>query len=467
MWSRRGLLQGALVASGAVALSGCSTRSEPTPKGVEVTRSGSGHSPEVLVVGAGFAGLAAARALMDGGVSVEVLEARDRIGGRVFTTDTWPDLPIDIGASWIHGRKGNPLTPLAEAAGARMVSTDYDSYQEHVAAALTARGVRRSDERRWERLVERAIERAAEVEDDLSLVAAVEAVLAGRALTDAERTDLNFYLEGAYGTEWGLAADRLSAHTADEGEYFGGKDVLFPGGYSQVVRHLADGLSVTLGAEVTQVRVASGGGVEVTVGDVVRRADAVVVTVPLGVLKAGGLLVEGLSSAAQAAIDRMEMGVLSKTFFRFDKVRWDADVDWHGYLGDPAGRWSQWLSLGKLGAPVLLGFNSGAYASEIEASSAEAVIDAALPALRDMFGSSLPRPVAALTSEWSQDRFALGSYSANSVGVTRGDREALAEPIDDVIFVAGEATEPDYHSTVHGALMSGRRAAADLLAGLR
>lgn len=302
---------------------------------------------------------------------------------------------------------------------------------------------------------------------DWSIARAVSEELDPGTLSPAERADLAFYLEGTYGSEWGLAPDRISARTADQGKYFHGNDVLFPEGYSRLLDPLAPGLPLSLGTPVSAVA-ATGSGVSVSTGGGELRAEAAVVTVPLGVLKAAAgskaaIRIDGLSRPAREAIDTIEMGVLSKTFLHFDDVYWPADVDWHGYLGPEGGPWSQWLSLAKLSVPVLLGFNSDQYARSVEAMRPEQIIDAALPALRDMFGAKLPRPVAVLNSAWSTDPWALGSYSANSVGVTRKLRAALTEPVAERIFLAGEATEPDYHSTVHGALLSGRRAAEQVL----
>lgn len=459
--SRRRLLATAAAVGGGAGLGGlvgCGELSGDLRKGAGVNNG----QPRVLVVGAGVAGLAAARALADEGISVEVLDARDRIGGRVFTTEAWAGLPIDLGASWIHGPKGNPVTELAHAVDATMVSTDYDSYVEYVAPVLVQAGLKESDYSRWHKLVRRALKDTPASGPDVSVAQAIAEVVERADLSAAEQADLSFYLEGAFGSEWGLNPERLSARTSEEGRYFDGLDVLFPQGFSGVIDPLGDGLAISLSTAVTGVR-PKAGGVEVTMGSTVRTADAVIVTVPVGVLKAGSIRIDGLDAAAQTAIDTIEMGVLSKSFLRFDDIYWDQDVDWHGYLGPGGSPWSQWLSLGKLGAPVLLGFNSDDYARSIEAASPDEVIDAALPALRDMFGATLPRPVAALTSQWSRDPLALGSYSANSVGVTRKMRKALGQPIDDVVFFAGEATEPDYHSTVHGALLSGRRAAADVI----
>jgi len=124
------------------------------------------------------------------------------------------------------------------------------------------------------------------------------------------------------------------------------------------------------------------------------------------------------------------------------------------------------VSFAKAWVPVMLGFNSGANARRIEAATDADVVAEAMAVLREMFGAGAPSPVAVQTSQWSRDPFALGSYSANTVGSNREDRVALAEPIADRIFWAGEATEPDYHSTVHGAVLSGHRAAEAVRARL-
>ena len=94
------------------------------------------------------------------------------------------------------------------------------------------------------------------------------------------------------------------------------------------------------------------------------------------------------------------------------------------------------------------------------------VRDEAMVALRAMFGSSVSDPVALRTSDWAADPFARGSYSYPAVGSSRRDRVALGRPVEDRLFLAGEATEPDYSSTTHGAYLSGRRAARQVLAAL-
>ncbi len=429
------------------------------------SRTGHAQERSVIVVGAGLAGLAAARELAKGGFKVTVVEARDRIGGRIHTSRLWTGLPMDLGASWIHGVKGNPLSALADQVGAKRLVTSYDE-----AMALDARG-QRVDLTAAYALTERVIKsarKAAEAERrDLSLKAAITRSRAWREASSDDQRLIWHAVNGSVEAEYGGAASEVSAWFYDESREFGGEDALFPDGFDQIVHHLAGGLDIRLSAPVAAIA-PQGRGVAVTVrgGDVLI-ADQVVVSVPLGVLKSGDLAFrEPLSRDRQRAIAGIGMGLLNKCWLRFDRVAWPGNVDWIEWVGPKTGSWSQWVSLARVaGAPVLLAFHAGDEARAMEKLSDADTTAEAHRALQAMFGSAFPAPAAAQITRWSQDPWARGAYSFNAVGTTPATRKALAgTDWDGRLVFAGEACEPSYFGTAHGAFLSGREAARAVLA---
>lgn len=419
-----------------------------------------------VVIGAGVAGLAAARALTDAGHEVEVIEARSRIGGRVWTSRLWPELPVDMGASWIHGTRDNPLTELAGRAGARTVVTSYDR-----SLTLDADGQSLDVDRLLApaaRLVETAQAAAAADDVDVSLAQAIERSSAWQRADSAGRRRVRAWVNSTVEHEYAGDWTEVSAQRFDEGEALSGDDVLFPAGYDRIATYLARGLTLRLGQAVTALA-PRGAGVAVTLGSgEVLTADRAIITVPLGVLRAGRMnLAEALELDRQAAIDGLGMGLLNKCWLRFDRIAWPDDVDWIGWLGPRDGHWAEWISLARVtGAPVLAGFNAASAAHEIEDLDDAATRDAAHQALRAMFGSDFPAPLDAQVTRWSRDALALGSYSFNAVGTGAASRRSLAgRDWEGRLVFAGEATSANHPGTVHGALLSGLAAASGVSEG--
>jgi monoamine oxidase len=409
----------------------------------------------ILVVGAGMAGLAAARSLTDAGWPVRLIEARARIGGRVYTTRDW-GVPLEMGASWIHGTTGNPLMELAQKLQLQLVPTDY-----YKSAKLVVDPKLRPldyDEKTWRRFVARARDQV----DGGSLGAAVNAAATSEELSDADRAQLAFYLTTEIGDEYAADADQLSATSFDEGEYTGGDQAVIPSGYDAMPKLLANGLQIMLNTPVTAVARADN-YVTVRAGNQSFEGPAAIVTVPLGVLKSGAITFDPpLPDRHIHAINALGFGVLSKSFFRFNQRTWKAENAFYQFIGTNSRQWAQWFTLPSAAGPIVLAFNPGDSGRSVEASSPSDLMTSALPIVRQLFGDDI-FPVEVRTSSWTTDPFARGTYSFHAPGSGLEDRRRLQEPISDRLYLAGEAVGVDNPATVHGAVLSGRYAAAQLM----
>ncbi len=421
----------------------------------------SAREAEVLVLGAGISGLAAARTLADDGWRVIVLEARDRIGGRIWTDDSL-GVPLDLGASWIHGINGNPIAKLAKQFGAQTAATDYDN-----ALLYNFDGRQMSDaeytaiEDLFESVYAEVAEMQEDTDDDQPLQQAFDEVLSNRDLSPEELRRFGFYVQQVTSLEYGADPDDLSLWEWDQDEEFGGEDVIFPQGYRQITDGLAKGLDIRLGVKVTAVSYGAD-GVEVETSSGVFVAEKAVVTFPLGVLKQAGVRFNPpLPAAKQSAIQNLAMGVLNKVYLKFPETFWDEEVESIGYLGERVGEWCDWLSfVPYAGLPLLMAFHGGAKGFALEELSDDEIIAGAMKTLRVMFGGDIPDPEGFLITRWGKDPFAFGAYSHIPPFASGEDYEALAEPVNDVLFFAGEATHREYPATTHGAYLSGIAAAA-------
>lgn len=458
-----GLGFGAMLGSNAQPAIGLSKRVSDS------TETGSELAPRrVIVIGAGIAGLAAAQRLRAQGVDVLVLEARDRIGGRVFTQTSWRGPGMDLGASWIHGAgPANPIASLARQIGARMASTNSEN-----AEAYNGDGGELSDadNRRLAAIraqVSSAVSDRERKGRDRSLQSLVYNELDYGDRSALDQRMIDFVLNSSYEHEYGEATDKLSAHWFDSGSAYEGDEQLFLDGYQLLAKHLAAGLNIKLGHEVTAVSYQGPAGVSVHTSQGVFAGQQAVVTLPLGVLKSARVtFTPALPASKHVAIERLGVGVLNKCCLLFPQAFWNSRLDWLNHLPKQgkAGHWAEWVSFARVSnRPVLMGFNAADFGRKIESWDDTAIVQGAMGALRAMFGQDIPAPVDALVTRWASDPYARGAYSCYVLGSTPDQRDDLAKSINGRLFFAGEATERQYYQTVHGAYQSGLRAAHEVL----
>jgi monoamine oxidase len=420
----------------------------------------------VVVIGAGLAGLAAAQTLQQSGYDVVVVEARERVGGRVWTSLKWADAPLDLGATWIHGTQGNPITELADQINAQRIVTSYDraiTYNTSGQPLSAAAASRMADLRRQ---VLRTIAIAQDTEVDRSLQAVVEPLLQPFESTSEAHRFINFILSSEIEHEYSGSIDQLSTHWYDSDRQFGGDEALFAQGFRVIPEFLAQGLTLELG-QIVQAIQWDQSPVRVTTQTTEFLADHVVVTLPLGVLQAGTVqFTPALPPAKQTAIANLGMGVLNKCYLRFPESFWPADVDWLGHVSANPGAWVDWVSFARVAdQPILVGFNAANRGRAIEAWSDPQIVADAMQTLTTIYGARIPEPTDYQITRWATDPFSLGSYSYHAVGAEPQMRQQLAAPLGEAVFFAGEATNEDYFGTTHGAYLSGLRAAREIIEG--
>ncbi len=410
---------------------------------------------DVAVLGAGMAGLAAARMLADAGKRVVVVEARDRIGGRIWT-DTSLGAPVDLGAAWIHGSRGNPLVELAKEAGVTTTPSRWEKVTLlHEGKAASARA-REQAEAEFQRRYRQA-RREAKGEADRSVAQGLARMLP----PPGQERELFSWYGRLHALDVGDDLSRISLLRGDDDEEYPGDDLVPGGGYGKLAEHLARGLDVRLDHEVRLVE-RRGPLVMVNTRRAYFAARRVLVALPLGVLKAGRPEFRpALPGEKRKVIRRMGLGQFLKVAMAFAGVQWPED-EFFGFTAPEgplvvvnAHRWT--------GQPLLVALASGDQAIRMLTRGERGAVERCLAAMRTL-APKLGAPVRTKVADWLNEPFTLGAYSYPSVGSSADDHEELARPVDQQLFFAGEATSQRSRGTVHGALESGRREAKRILA---
>ena len=436
--------------------------------------------PSVVVVGAGIAGLGAAAALVREKVKVTVVEARSRPGGRIETRREFGGSTIELGAEFIHGRHPD-LVRLVREAGANMEERPF-----RVLSLSEGKDVTPSQS--WDRLFEEIADPDAR---DIPMARHIDELLASGKWNDAEASRLRAYVEGYMAGD----PERISARAVSE-EARAASDIedehnaSLVEGYDTIVSHLADGIrsaggKLVLDCPITAVHWMKGEVRLESPASASFAADAAVISVPLGVLQLesreeGAIRFEPPIDWKLEAARALGMGAVVKIFLRLARSLSTLDgveaalrplLDGATFLRTPGEPVPTWWMTGPHEAPTLVGWVGGPSADRLsgrgEAELVTTAIDVLARALAIPSAELRSFVVAAAAADWKQDPWARGAYSWIPAGALEAPAR-LAEPIDDTLFFAGEATDTaGYRGTVHGALETGLRAAAELLASLR
>jgi monoamine oxidase len=402
--------------------------------------------PDVVVVGAGAAGLAAGRELRRLGVSALIVEARDRVGGRAWTLPCSGGRPLDLGCEWLHAARQNILATLAPDLGFVIDTSDPPWTRP---APQVGHG---AEDRRAFRLAHATFE--ARLRE-----AALIAEVTGQDRPAADLLDPDCRWNGlldAVSTYFnGAPLARVSV--VDYGRYHDtDDDWRVAGGYGALIAATGAGLAIKLGVAVRAID-ATGRALAIETAEGTIETDAVIVTVPTSVLAAGAIAFRPALDAHLAAAAALPLGVADKLYLAIENPEaFEPDTRVIGAT-DRAETGSYTLRPG--GRPMIEGYFGGDYARALEGGGLPAFAAAA----RDELGAALGHDIARRTrplraTGWARDPLSLGSYSHALPGQADA-RAVLATPAGKRVFFAGEATSRHFFSTAHGAFESGLGAA--------
>ncbi|MBO4222797.1 NAD(P)/FAD-dependent oxidoreductase [Bradyrhizobium neotropicale] len=404
-------------------------------------------SVDVAIIGAGAAGLGAANALKDSGLSVVVLEARDRLGGRAHTVQAAPDVVFDVGCGWLHSADKNSFVAVAEQLNFEINKT-LPPWRERAYGKAFPQADRDDFMRSLDEFYERAWDAAQTGED----------------------APANRYLEP--GNRWNPMIDAISTYVNGceldqvsilDMEAYEDTNINWRvrRGYGALVAAYGASCPVALNCNVTLID-HSGKRLRLETSLGTFAADHVIVTVPTNLIADEAIRFSPALPAKVDAARGLPLGVDDKVVLAL------ADAEAFPKEGNLRGATMRTemgtYHIRPFGQPCIEGFFGGRFAKELEDAGDGAFAAHSIDEIAGFLGNDIRRKLTPLAeSRWAHDPFARGAYSHALPGHA-GKRAVLAAPVDGRLFFAGEATSPNFFSTAHGARDSGERAAKEVLA---
>ncbi len=395
---------------------------------------------DVAIVGAGAAGLGAARTLAALGKSFVLLEASHRIGGRGYTEEILPGVPFDLGCHWMHSASLNPLVKFADAFG---LTYTKDGYERGIFANdtwgtdedLTAMG-------RFYDCQNDKMQEIAAGGGDCSVLEATE-----RENRWTPFFDYFCSLDFSSDVDQVSVADMVAYHDTDENWPL--KD-----GYGTLLSRLGAGTPVSLNCAVRAIDW-SGRNVVLETAKGTVTAGRVLLTVSNGILAAGDIrFTPDLPDWKHQAVAGLPIGNYNRIGLAFDRDVFDPDAPF-GFITDVVDDVPMALSIRPFGFNYVVAITSGRFADWLERAGQQASIDYVEKKLQAVFGADITKHrSASIVTAWGGDPWVRGAYSAARPGQAH-QRARLAEPLDDRLHFAGEATSSDFYATAHGAYLSG------------
>lgn len=410
---------------------------------------------KIVIIGAGLAGISAAKLLQANNYDVLILESTNYIGGRT-RTDHSLDIPFDTGASWIHGINGNPIKKLANNYDIQLSLTNDESLIAYIGSNVIPEDRYYKVEDDFYNILKTISSDSKSGEDFYSLIS--------RKYPNKIKDPLfKFFLSTYLAFDTG-PLNNLSGELYDEGEVFSGPEKMISGGYDQIAKKISKNFKIKLNQHVKSIDYQQD-KIKVETDLTSYVCNKVVITVPLGVLKNNIISFSpNLPSYKRESIENVGMNYVNKYIAVWEKPFWD-DKQYLVFARDIPDIFNYFVNLNKQYSKsnALMSFAYGAQAQRLESLSDNQVIEELMLPLKTAFGDEIKYPVKFNKTSWVNNKNSFGSYSYISKDSTLEDFDNLEKPIGNKIFFAGEHTDKKYFSTAHGAYLSGIKAAKRII----